>query len=61
VHHVRRPPVPRDCPSHVTLRGRFRVVHDSVQRNHLHLLVESAGKDPLGRGMKAMDAPGDPG
>ena len=83
VHHVRRPPVPRDCPSHVTLRLRrglpalrtrgflrelraslrvacerrgFRVVHYSVQRNHLHLLVESAGKEALGRGMKAVSA-----
>ena len=81
VHHVRRPPVPRDCPAHVTLRlrsgtpslrsrrflrqlrpslrracerGDFRVVHYSVQRNHLHLLVESAGKDALGRGMKSI-------
>jgi REP element-mobilizing transposase RayT len=83
VHHVRRPPVPRHCPSHVTLRlrsvkaslrsrpflrqlrpslrkacerGDFRVVHYSVQRNHLHLLVESAGKEALGRGMKAISA-----
>jgi len=83
VHHVRRPPVPRNCPSHVTLRvragvpalrmrafvrelraslrvacerGGFRVVHYSVQRNHLHLLVESAGKENLGRGMKAISS-----
>jgi len=83
VHHVRRPAVPGECPSHVTLRLRrglpglrsrrflrelrpslreacerrgFRVVHYSVQRNHLHLLVESAGKDALGRGMKAISA-----
>jgi REP element-mobilizing transposase RayT len=80
---VRRPPVPVDCPSHVTLRLRrgipglrsrrflrelrpslrrgcerrgFRVVHYSVQRNHLHLIVESAGKQALGRGMKAISA-----
>ncbi len=83
VHHVRRPRVPRDCPSHVTLRvrsglpslrsrlflkafrrslrqacerGCFRVVHYSVQRNHVHLLVESAGKEALGNGMKAIAA-----
>jgi len=37
-------------------RRGFRVVHYSVQRNHLHLLVESAGKDALGRGMKAISA-----
>ncbi len=83
VHHVKRPPVPRGCPSHVTLRvrrglpslrnrrflkafrrslrqarerGEFRVVHYSVQRNHVHLLVESAGKRALGNGMKAVAA-----
>jgi REP element-mobilizing transposase RayT len=83
IHHVRRPPVPRECPSHVTLRvrrglpslrsrrflkafrdslrearerGDFRVVHYSIQRNHVHLLVESAGKQALGRGMKAVAA-----
>jgi len=83
VHHVRRPRVPRHCPSHVTLRlrrglpslrsrrflkafrgslrqvcdrGEFRVVHYSVQRNHVHLVVESAGKQALGRGMKAVAA-----
>jgi len=38
------------------VRRGFRVVHYSVQRNHLHLLVESAGKEPLGRGMKAVSA-----
>jgi len=81
VHHVRRPRVPRHCPSHVTLRvqrglpslrtrlflkefraslrqacerGEFRVVHYSVQRDHVHLLVESAGKQALGKGMKAI-------
>ena len=37
-------------------RRSFRVVHYSVQRNHLHLLVESAGKEALGRGMKAISA-----
>ena len=83
VHHVRRPPVPVHCPSHVTLRvlagtpslrtrrfvrelrrslrlasqrPGFRVVHYSVQKNHLHLLVESAGKEALGRGMMAVGA-----
>jgi REP element-mobilizing transposase RayT len=83
VHHVRRPRVPRHCPSHVTLRVRrglpslrsrsllrelrpsfrkacqrsgFRLVHYSVQTDHLHLLVESAGKQALGRGMKAISA-----
>jgi REP element-mobilizing transposase RayT len=35
-------------------RGSFRVVHYSVQRTHVHLLVEAAGKEALGRGMKAV-------
>jgi putative transposase len=37
-------------------RGDFRVVHYSVQPNHVHLLVESAGKEALGNGMKAVAA-----
>ena len=31
-------------------------MHYSVQRNHVHLLVESAGKKALGRGMKSIAA-----
>jgi len=31
----------------------FRVVHMSIQNNHLHLLVEAAGKTELARGMQA--------
>ncbi len=70
VHHVRRPRVRRDFPSHITLRVRrgipslrkrrfvqeFRVVHYSLQRDHVHLIVESAGKEALGRGMKSISA-----
>lgn len=37
-------------------RGDFRVVHFSVQRDHIHLLVEVAGKQALGCGMKAISA-----
>jgi REP element-mobilizing transposase RayT len=37
-------------------RGEFRVAHYSVQGNHLHLIVEAAGKEALGRGMKAVGA-----
>ncbi len=37
-------------------RGDFRVVHYSLQRDHVHLLVEAAGKDALGRGMKSIGA-----
>ena len=81
VHHVRRDPLPKGCPAHVTLRvrreipslrrkvmvrefrrslsrgcerGEFRVVHYSLQRNHVHLIVEAAGKQALGRGMKSI-------
>ena len=35
-------------------RGSFRVVHYSVQRDHLHLLVEAAGKEALGNGMRSI-------
>jgi REP element-mobilizing transposase RayT len=35
-------------------RGAFRVVHYSVQRDHVHLLVEAAGKQALGRGMRSI-------
>ena len=35
-------------------RGEFRVVHYSLQRNHVHLIVEAAGKQALGRGMKSV-------
>lgn len=35
-------------------RGDFRVVHYSIQRDHVHLIVESAGKEALGRGMKSI-------
>ena len=37
-------------------RGHFRVVQFSVQTDHVHLLVETAGKPALGRGMKSIAA-----
>jgi REP element-mobilizing transposase RayT len=37
-------------------RGEFRVAQFSIQRDHLHLLVEAAGKPALGRGMKSISA-----
>jgi putative transposase len=37
-------------------RGDFRVIHYSLQRDHAHLIVESAGKDALARGMKSIAA-----
>lgn len=35
-------------------RGRFRVVHWSVQRDHLHLIVEASSGFDLGCGMKSV-------
>ena len=32
----------------------FRIVHFSVQSNHVHLIVEAAGKDALHRGMRGL-------
>jgi REP element-mobilizing transposase RayT len=37
-------------------RADFRVCHYSVQRDHVHMLVEAAGKESLARGMKAVAA-----
>ncbi|MDJ0865964.1 MAG: transposase [Myxococcota bacterium] len=37
-------------------RGEFRVAHYSVQRDHVHLIVEAAGKRALGCGMKSISA-----
>ncbi len=34
------------------LRGRIRIVHISIQRTHVHLLVEAENKLALGRGMQ---------
>jgi hypothetical protein len=50
---------------HVTLRrslaeacerGEFCVVHDSLQADHVHLVVEARGKVGLSRGMKSIAA-----
>lgn len=81
VHHVRRKPIKRSFPVHVTVRvrdeiprlrvkrflkdfrrslrkacdqGSFRVIHYSVQNDHLHLLVEAADRRALGAGMKSV-------
>ncbi len=37
-------------------RGDFRLVHYSLQHNHLHLVVEADHAAALGRGMKAIGA-----
>jgi REP element-mobilizing transposase RayT len=40
----------------IRARGDFRVVHYSLQSNHGHFIVEAAGRDALGRGMKSVGA-----
>ena len=37
-------------------RGEFRLVHYSVQSDHLHAIVEAEGPSALGRGMKSLAA-----
>ena len=37
-------------------RGDFRLVHYSIQENHLHLIVEANDVRALGRGMNALGA-----
>ena len=83
MYHVRRDPLPRECPVHVTLRvrsgvgslrtrtfvrvvkdslreahtrDRARVVHFSVQRDHLHLILEASDERALGSAMKSISA-----
>jgi hypothetical protein len=42
----------RDATITAALRERFRIVHISLQRNHIHLLAEAADKQALARGMQ---------
>lgn len=37
-------------------RGEFRLLHYSVQRDHVHVIVEATGAAALGRGMKSVGA-----
>ena len=37
-------------------RGDFRVYQYSIQRDHLHMIVEASGKQALARGMKSVAA-----
>jgi REP element-mobilizing transposase RayT len=36
-------------------RDDFRVVHHSIQGNHIHLIVEAVSKDALRRGMQGLN------
>jgi REP element-mobilizing transposase RayT len=38
---------------HVKETGEFRIVHVSIQRTHVHLLVEADNQDALSRGMQS--------
>jgi hypothetical protein len=38
------------------LGGGFRLVHYSIQRDHVHLIVEASSAGELGRGMKSLAA-----
>jgi REP element-mobilizing transposase RayT len=42
----------RDASITAALRERFRIVHMSLQRNHVHMLVEADHKAALARGMQ---------
>ena len=37
-------------------RGEFRLVHYSVQNDHVHMIVEAKSREALGRGMKSIGA-----
>jgi len=42
----------RDASVVVAIRERIRILHISIQRTHIHLLVEAANKVALARGMQ---------
>ena len=42
----------RDASVTAAMRERIRIVHISVQRTHVHLLVEAVDKEALARGMQ---------
>src|SRR5258706_3389117 len=39
----------RDASIVAALRERFRIVHVSIQRTHIHMLVQAKTKEPLAR------------
>jgi REP element-mobilizing transposase RayT len=45
----------REATLAVASRNDFRIVHVSIQQNHVHLLVEADNKTALSRGMKAFE------
>jgi len=45
----------RDATITAALRQWFRIVHISLQRDHVHLLIEAKDKEALGRGMQGFE------
>ena len=45
----------RDATVTAAQRGRFRIVHVSLQRTHVHMLVEAEHAKALGRGMQGFE------
>ena len=43
----------RAAAAHVLGRGDFRIVHISIQHNHIHLVVEADDRSALARGVQA--------
>jgi REP element-mobilizing transposase RayT len=44
----------RDATITAALRDQFRIVHVSLQRDHVHLLAEADDRAALGRGMQSL-------
>jgi REP-associated tyrosine transposase len=42
--------------SHACVRHGFRVIHYSIQRDHVHLLIEARNNDAIACGMKSVGA-----
>ena len=45
----------RDATITAALRERFRIVHVSIQRTHVHMLVEAENTKALSRGMQGFE------
>jgi REP element-mobilizing transposase RayT len=54
IHTGLREAATSTAPKKVARRQSFRVVHFSVQPNHLHLIVEATSKTALARGMQGL-------
>src|SRR5215831_15326261 len=50
--HAARVEFKASQPLHVAMRERFRIVHISLQRDHVHMIVEAENKEALAKGMQ---------